>query len=248
MWNRDGHLTIWSSSQGHFTVREQTALLLGVPVSKVKAIPMVAGAWGKLVVYMEPIAAALAKKAGRPVKVTMTRTEVFEGTGPASGTQIRVKLGATQAGRLVAAEAHLIYEAGAFPGSPVSAACQCMFAPYDIPNAYLEGYDVVVNRPKSAAYRAPGAPAAAFAMETAIDELCEKLGMDPLDFRLLNSAKEGTRRATGPVFPRVGFIETLQAAQQHPHYTAPLHGPYRGRGVASGFWFTAVGQRAPWRW
>ena len=97
-----------------------------------------------------------------------------------------------------------------------------MFAPYDIPNAYLEGYDVVVNRPKSAAYRAPGAPAAAFAMETAIDKLCEKLGLDPLDFRLLNSAKEGTRRATGPVFPRVGFIETLQAAQSHqqPHGAA----------------------------
>ena len=75
-----------------------------------------------------------------------------------------------------------------------------MLAPYDIPNASLEGYDVVVNRPKAAAYRAPGAPAAAFAMETAIDELCDKLGMDPLDFRLLNSAKEGTRRATGPIF------------------------------------------------
>src|SRR5262245_22824742 len=243
MWNRDGQLTIWLSSQGHFTVREQTAILLGVPVSKVKAIPMEIGGGfgGKLVVYMEPIAAALAKKAGRPVKVTMTRTEVFEGTGPASGTQIRVKLGATQAGRLIAAEAHLIYEAGAFPGSPVSAACQCMFAPYDIPHAYLEGYDVVVNRPKAAAYRAPGAPAAAFAMEMAIDEVCEKLGMDPLDFRLLNSAKEGTRRATGPVYPRIGFVEVLQAAKAHPHYTAPLHGPYRGRGVASGFWFNGSG-------
>src|SRR5258706_1423670 len=73
-------------------------------------------------------------------------------------------------------------------------------------------------------------------METAIDTLCEKLGMDPLEFRLLNSAKEGTRRATGPVFQRVGFVETLQAAKDHPHYSAPLAGPYRGRGIASGFW------------
>ena len=243
MWNHDGQLTIWSSSQGHFAIREQTAHILGVPVSKIKAIPMEIGGGfgGKLVVYLEPIAAVLARKAGRAVKMTMTRAEVFEGTGPASGTHIWVKLGATHAGRLIAAEAKLIYEAGAYPGSPVSAACQCMLAPYDIPNASLEGYDVVVNCPKSAAYRAPGAPAAAFAMETAIDEVCEKLAMDPLDFRLLNSAKEGTRRATGPLFPRIGFIETLQAARDHPHYSAPLAGPYRGRGVASGFWFNGSG-------
>ena len=100
---------------------------------------------------------------------------------------------------------------------------------------------MVVNKPKSAAYRAPGAPAAAFAMETAIDELCQKLGMDPIEFRLLNSAKEGTRRATGPLMPYVGFVETLNAAKDHPHYSAPLEGPYRGRGVASGFWGNGTG-------
>ena len=243
MWNSDGTLTLWSSSQGHFNVRDQTARLLDLPVSKVKAIPMEIGGGfgGKTLVYVEPVAAALARKAGRPVKVTMTRTEVFEATGPTSATNIRVKLGATRDGRLVAAEAHLIYEAGAFPGSPVAPACVCMMAPYDIPNAWIEGYDVVVNRPKSAAYRAPGVPSAAFAMETAIDELSEKLGMDPLEFRIRNSAKEGTRAATGPVWPRVGFIDTLQAAKDHPHYTAPLSGPYRGRGVASGFWRNNTG-------
>jgi CO/xanthine dehydrogenase Mo-binding subunit len=243
MWHSDGSLTLWSSSQGHFNVRDQTARLLNVPISKVKAIPLEIGGGfgGKTLVYVEPVAAALARKAGRPVKVTMSRTEVFEATGPTSGTHIRVKLGATKEGRLVAAEAHLIYEAGAFPGSPVSPACQCMMAPYDIPNAWIEGYDVVVNKPKSAAYRAPGVSPAAFAMETAIDELCEKLGMDPLEFRIRNSAKEGTRAATGPVWPRVGFVEVLQAAKDHPHSTAPLTGPYRGRGVASGFWRNNTG-------
>jgi xanthine dehydrogenase molybdenum-binding subunit len=242
-WNSDGTLTIWSSSQGHFNVRDQTARLMDVPVSQVKAIPMEIGGGfgGKTLVYVEPVAATLARKAGHPVKVTMSRTEVFEASGPTSGTNIRVKLGATKDGKLVAAEAHLIYEAGAFPGSPVSPGCQCMMAPYDIPNAWIEGYDVLVNRPKSAAYRAPGVPAAAFAMETAIDELCEKLGMDPLEFRLLNSAKEGSRAATGPVWPRVGFMETVQAARDHPHYAAPLEGPYRGRGVASGFWRNNTG-------
>ncbi|MEK7807196.1 MAG: xanthine dehydrogenase family protein molybdopterin-binding subunit [Chloroflexota bacterium] len=243
MWQTDGNLTIWSSTQGHFNVREQTARLLGIAASKIKAIAMeIGGGFGaKGIVYTEPVAAALARKAGRPVKVTMTRTEVFEATGPTSATKIKVKLGATKDGRLVSAAATLIYEAGAFPGSPVTPGCMCMMAPYNIPNALIEGFDVVVNRPKAAAYRAPGSPASAFAMETAIDELCDKLSMDPLEFRLLNSAKEGTRRATGPVFQRVGFVETLQAAKDHPHYSAPLEGPNRGRGVASGYWSNNTG-------
>ncbi len=243
MWHADGNLTIWSSSQGHFMVRESTARLVGVPISKVKAIPMeIGGGFGaKLAIYCEPLAALLAKKAGAPVKVTMNRTEVFEATGPTSGTNVRVKLGATKDGKLTAAEAHLIFEAGAFPGSPVPGGAQCIMGAYDIPNAYIEGYDIVVNRPKTSAYRAPGSPAAAFAMEGAMDELAEKLGMDPIELRLLNSAKEGTRRATGPLMPKVGFIETLEAAKAHPHYSAKLEGPYRGRGVAAGFWGNNTG-------
>jgi len=242
-WHSDGSLTLWSSSQGHFNVRDQTARLINMPVSKVKAVPLEIGGGfgGKTLVYVEPVAAALARKAGRPVKVTMSRTEVFEATGPTSGTHIRVKLGARKDGRLVAAEAHLIYEAGAFPGSPVTPASHCIMGPYNIPNTWVEGFDVVVNKPKSAAYRAPGVPAAAFAMETTVDILCEKLGMDPLDFRLLNSAEEGTRSPTGPVWPRVGYKEVLQAAKDHPHYAAPLTGPYRGRGVGSGLWRNNTG-------
>ena len=237
-WHEDGSLTIWSSSQGQFMVRDYTARLVGVPVSKVKAIQMeIGGGFGaKLTVYMEPLAALLARKSGAPVKMAMNRTEVFEASGPTSGTYISVKLGATKEGRITAVSASLIFEAGAFPGSPVPGGAQCMMSAYDIPNAYIEGYDVVVNRPKTSAYRAPGSPAAAFAMETAIDELCEKIGMDPVEFRLLNSSKEGVRRTTGPLMPKVGFIETLEAAKAHPHYSAPLEGPYRGRGIASGFW------------
>ena len=243
MWNTDGSLTVWSSTQGHFNVRDLLSRMLGLPVSKIRVIPMeIGGGFGaKGIIYSEPVAAMLAKKANRPVKVTMSRTEVFEASGPTSGTNISVKLGASKDGKLLAAEAHLIYESGAFPGSPVPGGCNCIFAPYDIPNTYLEGVDVVVNRPKAAAYRAPGAPAAAFAMETAVDELCDKLGMDPLEFRLLNGAKEGTRRATGPLMPSVGIIETLQAAKEHDHYKSPLEGSYRGRGVASGFWGNGTG-------
>jgi xanthine dehydrogenase molybdenum-binding subunit len=243
LWQADGNLTIWCSSQGHFAMREQTARTLGLPVSKVKVIPMeIGGGFGaKTLIYLEPVAALLSKKTGRPVKLAMSRTEVFQGTGPTSGTHTRVKIGAKKDGRITAVDATLIYEAGAFPGSPVNPGSQCMFAPYDIPNARVEGYDVVVNKPKSAAYRAPGAPAAAFASESTIDEVCEKLGMDPLEFRLINGAKEGTRRVTGLRLPRIGYLETLQAAKAHPHYNTPLEGPNRGRGVASGYWHNNTG-------
>ena len=242
-WNADGNLTIWCSSQGHFTVREQTANIVGVPVSKVTVIPMEIGGGfgGKTLVYLEPVAAILSRKTGRPVTLSMSRSEVFEGTGPTSGGYMRVKLGANKEGKITAAEAVLAYEAGAYPGSPVSAGAQCILGPYEISNGRVEGYDVVCNKPKTAAYRAPGAPAAAFAFETVIDEVCDELGMDPLDFRLLNGAKEGTRRVAGPRFPRIGYLETVQAAKEHQHYSAPLDGPNRGRGVASGFWFNGTG-------
>jgi len=237
-WQADGKVTVWSSSQGQFTVRDQTARFLGIPIGQVKAIPMeIGGGFGaKGITYVEPIAALLSRKSGRPVKVQLTRTEVLEATGPTSGTNIKVKIGATKDGKLIAGEAELIYEAGAFPGSPVGAAVQCMMGQYDIPNGHLTAIDVVINRPKAAAYRAPGAPAAAFCMETALDELAEKLGIDPLEFRLMNSGKEGSRRVTGPVNPHVGYIETLQAAKDHQHYNTKLEGKLRGRGVASGFW------------
>ena len=243
MWGEDGKLNIWCSSQGHFQIRDLTSLVLGIPVSEIKVIPMEIGGGfgGKTVIYLEPVAAALSKKAGRPVKISMGRTEIFEATGPTSGTSIRVKIGADNNGMITGADITMIYEAGGFPGSPINQACQCVLTPYEIANGRIEGYDVVVNKPKAAAYRAPGVPAAAFAAESVIDEICEKLGMDPLEFRAKNGAKEGSRRIPGPVLQRVGYEETLAAAMQTEHYNTPLEGPNRGRGVAAGFWFNGTG-------
>jgi CO/xanthine dehydrogenase Mo-binding subunit len=118
---------------------------------------------------------------------------------------------------------------------------RCIFSPYDIPDALIEGWDVVVNRPKTSAYRAPGTPAAAFAMESALDELARRLEMDPLELRLRNTAREGTRRISGAALPRVGFQQVLEAARDHHHYRTPLNGSWRGRGVASGFWGNGSG-------
>ena len=242
-WAPDGNLTIWCSSQGHFNVRDQVASTLDIDVSNIKVIPMEIGGGfgGKTLVYLEPVAALLSRKAGQAVKLSMNRSEVFQGSGPTAGSWMKCKLGATKDGRITAIDASLAFEAGAYPGSPINPGCQCMCGPYNIANGRIEGFDVVLNKPKTAAYRAPGAPAAAFAMETVVDEVCAKIGMDPLEFRALNASKEGTRRLTGPLFGSIGNLETVQAAKDHPHWNAPLEGPNRGRGVASGYWFNATG-------
>jgi CO/xanthine dehydrogenase Mo-binding subunit len=239
MWNEDKHLKIWASTQGSFTARQQTAELLQIPVSQVTVVPCEIGGGfgGKIPVYLEPVAALLSRKCGRPVKLAMQRDEVFQGTGPTPGSFMRVKLGAKKDGTLVAGEAWLAYDAGAYPGGMIGPGCMCVFSCYDIPHAKVDGYDVCDNKPKTQPYRAPGATQAAFACEQVIDELAQKLGLDPVDFRLKNAAKEGVRRVDGPVYPRVGLVETLEAAKASDHYRSQLSGKYRGRGVASGFWF-----------
>jgi CO/xanthine dehydrogenase Mo-binding subunit len=239
----DGKTTIWSSSQGQFMVRAMTAYLAGIPQSDIRAIPAEIGGGfgGKTIVYLEPLATILAKKSGRPVKMVMTREEVMRATGPTSGSKSTVKIGATKDGKIVAGHGIFYLQAGALPGSPIRGAVGCSFAPYDIPHVLSEGFDVVSNRSKVAAYRAPGAPIGAFAVECVLDELASALKMDPLEFRLKNAAKEGTKAAHGPVYPRIGFVETLEAAKNHPHYKAPLK-KFQGRGVASGYWFNAGGE------
>ncbi|MGI9410016.1 MAG: xanthine dehydrogenase family protein molybdopterin-binding subunit, partial [Hyphomicrobiaceae bacterium] len=238
----DNKATIWSSSQGHFMIRAMTAHLSGFAQSDIRVIPAEIGGGfgGKTIVYLEPIALVLSRKSGRPVKMAMSREDVFRASGPTSGSSSTVKIGATKDGRITAVDATYRLQAGAFPGSPTRGAAGCAFAPYNIENIKLTGIDVVCNRPKATAYRAPGAPIGAFPAESVLDEVAAAIGMDPLQFRLKNAAKQGTKAAYGPVFNRIGYEETVKAALEHPHYSAPL-GPNQGRGVASGFWFNAGG-------
>ena len=245
IYNAAGQLTIWCSTQGAFAVRSQIADILMLPVADVRVIPTEIGGGfgGKISVYLEPLAALLSKKSGhRPVQILMNRAEVLAATGPTSGSYIRVKLGADAQGHITAAEAYLAYEAGAYPGSFVGAGVSLLVAPYKIENIRIDGYDVVLNKPHVTAYRAPGASNAAFAAEVLIDELAEKCGMDPLEFRLLNCAQEGDRRPDGLLHPRIGLLETLETARNHPHYQTPLQGARRGRGIACGYWDNYGGQ------
>ena len=242
-WSHDGRVTVWNSSQNPFGIRDNTAIILGIPSSMVKLVPMEIGGGfgGKLAAYLEPVAAVLSRKSNRPVTVTMSRKDVLEATGPTSGSYMKVKLGADAEGRVTAARGYVALEAGAYPGSPIGGALNCMLTPYDIPNLDLEGFDVVDNKPKTAAYRAPGAPLGCFAVEILLDELSEKLGIDPIELRLRNAAKEGDRKADGTLHPPIGVVETLEAIKAHPHYQTPLEGKNRGRGVALGFWRNNTG-------
>ena len=238
LWSPDGRLHVWCSTQGSFVVRDSLAELLDMPVSMVRVTPTEIGGGfgGKIPIYLEPVAALLSRKTGAPVKIVMSRKETFEASGPTPGSQIKIKIGAKHDGTITAAYAWMAMEAGAYPGSPVGAAVQCVFSTYDVENSTIDGFDVVVNKPKTAAYRAPGAPNAAFGAEQAINELAEKLGMDPIELRLKNVATEGTRRPDGPVFGRIGAKEVLEAMRDHPHYQS-AKGERTGRGISIGFWF-----------
>ena len=240
-WSADGEVTVWCSSQAPFSVRDQMAALLDIPVSRVKVVPMEIGGGfgGKINVYMEPMAAMMSRMTGCPVKMLMTREEVLTATGPTSATYVRCKIGAKRDGTLVAAEATLAYEAGAFPGSPVAAGAGCMFGSYDIPHQRTDAFDVVTNKPKVAAYRAPGSPQGTFAVESLMDELAARLELDGMDLRLRNASREGVRRTDGVAHGRIGAEEVMRAAQESPHYRSELTGKNRGRGVSMGYWGNA---------
>ncbi len=239
----DGQGELWVCTQGHYMVRNTCAALLDMDVSKLRvtASEIGGGFGGKGVVFIEPVALALARKAGLPVKMVMSRDEVFRASGPTSSTSMWVKIGATNDGRITAAEAELRFQGGAFAGSPVEMGAMTAFACYDLENVKVVGYDVVTNRPKQAAYRAPGAPMAAFAVESVVEEVAERIGMDGIELRLANAAKEGTKSSFGQTFGPIGLVETLEAAKAHPNYAAPL-GENQGRGIASAFWFNFGGQ------
>jgi CO/xanthine dehydrogenase Mo-binding subunit len=242
-WAPDGQCSVWCSSQGQFMVRSNCAKILGIDAASIRVIPAEIGGGfgGKTTVYLEPLALALSRQSGHPVKMVMTREEVFRATGPTSGSVVRVRLGAKLDGSITAADVELKYQAGGFAGSPVSMGSMTVLACYDIANFSITGWDVVTNSPKVAAYRAPGAPMAAFGMESAVDELARRLGIDPIALREKNAVRDGGKAPYGATYRDIGYLETLAAIRRSAHYAAPL-GPHQGRGVAVGFWFNFGGE------
>jgi len=238
----DGKADLWCCTQGQYFVREACAAILGMDSSqlRVTSSEIGGGFGGKTTVFIEPVALALSRKAGRPVKMVMSREEVFRATGPTVSSSMDVKIGMTSDGRITAGSASLRYQGGAFPCGTVEFGAQSAFAAYDLEAVRTLGWNVMTNRPKEAAYRAPGAPMAIYAVESVVDELCQHFSLDPLDVRLKNAARKGTLSSYGPTFNEIGLAATLEAAKNHPHYSAPL-GPNQGRGLSCGFWFNFGG-------
>ncbi len=239
----DGQGELWVTTQGHFTFRNVCATLLGMDIAKLKvtASEIGGGFGGKTHVWIEPVALALSRKANRPVKMVMTREEVFRASGPTCASSMDIKIGAKRNGKITAARAEVRYGDGAFPGIWGMLGGMTAWACYDLENVAAIGHDVLTNRPKVAAYRAPSAPMAAFGVESTMDILAAELGMDPVELRLLNAAKEGTRASYGPTYGPIGIGPTLEAVKNHPHMKAKL-GKNQGRGMACGFWFNIGGQ------
>ena len=240
----DGKGEMWVCTQGQWFIRRMCAAVLGTDAAQLRVTPSEIGGGfgGKTTIFMEPLALALSRKAGgRPVKIVMSRSEVLRATGPTASASMDVKIGMKKDGAMTAARAEFRMQGGAFPGAPVDLALYCAFAAYKIPAVEHVGYDVLANRPKCAAYRAPGAPMGAFAVESLIDDMCRELGLDPIEARLKNAVREGDKSSYGPTFGKIGLVETLEAVRKHPNYSAPL-GPNQGRGVATGYWFNHGGE------
>ena len=242
---QDGKGDMWICTQGQWFIRKMCTAVLGLEASQLRVTPSEIGGGfgGKTTIFSEALSLALSRKAGgRPVKLVMTRSEVLRATGPTASASMDVKIGMKKNGKMTAASAVFRMQGGAFPGmAPTGMALECAFANYQLPAVHHIGYDVLSNRPKSAAYRAPGSPMAAFAVESLVDEMCRELSLDPIEVRLLNGSKEGTKSSFGPTFRKIGLIETLEAAKSHPNLKVKL-GPNQGRGIASGYWMNHGGE------
>lgn len=236
-----GFVTVWASSQGVFTTENQTAAVLGLPLSKIKVIPleMGGGFGGKITVHVEPIAAMLALKSGRPVKIVTSCEEVFSGgSGPGAAAEIAVRVGADSDGRIVGISGRYVLDSGGIPGTPTTLVLQASAAPYQTPNLRLEGWDICTNKPRTESYRGPGGIQAAFALEQAIDDLALRLNLDPLEFRRRNASVTGTMMPIGTPFPPIAFDVIAARIAEHDCWRLPIEPGRlpRGRGLAFGYW------------
>lgn len=232
----DGGVTVWTSSQGRFDPQSAVADALGLDKDKVRTHPMtIGGGFGGKFALLEALVAVAAQKTGRPVLLALTRSEEFLMGRGAPGCVIDVKLAADADGTLTALRAHVRYDAGAAVGYHAGISSYFLLVPYRVQAYHVTGHDIASHRAPTTAYRAPGATQAFFALECAMDELAAKLGIDPIELRLVNAVQEGDPSPAGTNWGRIALREVLEAARRHPLYTRPAEAG-EGVGVAAGGW------------
>ena len=240
--DRAGKVTIWTTTQGSYGCREQTARVMGLPPHRINIIPtVVGGGFGaKMPVLIEPLAALLAKAAGRPVKILYNREEDFEGSTPRHATIIRSKIGADDEGNLLVREVEFYMDTGAYAELAPNMAqtrAQMAVGPYRIPNARTSIYAVYTNTPSCGIVRAPGGPQLTFATESQMDELARRSGSDPFEMRERNSLRRGDEGLEGRLNFTISLPETLRKTKEASgEPPGGDDGRLYGRGVASSFW------------
>ncbi len=240
----DGQIELWCCTQAPWVYRDRLSNILKIETAKIRVqqSEMGGGFGGKTGFYPEPIAIQLSRKAKRPVKIALTRNEVFRATGPVSGTKSRIKIGCKKDGTITAAEAELVFQTGPFTGSAFTNAPQAMFTRYALKNVKTVSYEVVSNRPKVNSFRAPCVPQVVFGVEGVIDELARKIGMDPIDFRLKNAAIEGYKTIYGDDLRADRLRRDAARPPRSATTTTRRCRPARAAASPSGFWFNRGGE------
>jgi len=231
-------VTVYTSTQGQFMVRDEVAKALDLRTDQVRCIAMtVGGAFGAKYAVLEPFVASIVKKVKRPVSLQYTRSEEFLAANPSPYAVIECKTGAKNDGTLTAMQARVVFDTGAYAGSALGIACLLIGGYYRFPHLDIRGYEVVTNKPGVGAYRAPGAPHASFAIESQMDDIADKLGIDPIDLRLKNAVVEGDLWPDGNPWPKIGLVECLEKLKAHPLWQKRGNLPANeGVGVGAGGW------------
>lgn len=235
----NGNLVVSTSTQGTFVTQRELARAFALPLERIRVVAEpLGGAFGGKFALVEPLAAGATLTLGRPVRVVFTRTDDFQATNPASAQVTHLKLGARKDGTLTALTARMIVDRGSNAGWGVEGITSLLVAgPYRWKAHDIRGYGVQTNRFTFGAYRGPGAPTAAFALETLLDELAAELEVDPLELRLQNAVVEADVGVSGNPFPRMGAVEVLERIREHPLWKTRASLPAdEGVGVAAGYW------------
>ncbi len=237
----EGNITVWSSTQTPFGLRSSLSEVLQIPHHKIRVIGTHTGGGfgGKLTLSVEPACVILSKKTGRPVKICLTREEELTATTPRVTVKFWLKSGLTKQGRIIAKTVRSLVDTGAYTGSGPGVANMSAFlglGPYRIDNVDAEAFTIYTNKMSCGAYRAPGSPQASFANESHIDHCAEKVGLDPLDFRLKNAWVDGDYSHTGQKLQGIGLKDCLEQVSKAVDWRNVKLEPNQGKGLAVGVW------------